>query len=85
MFSLEKTVSWLDGFLDLDSFRDDSNNSLQIAREGDGVALAAFGVDASVSFIREAAAAGAGLCIVVARARRQDGFHRAGMSRRADV
>ena len=64
MFSLEKTVSWLDGFLDLDSFRDDSNNSLQIAREGDGVALAAFGVDASVSFIREAAAAGAGLCIV---------------------
>ncbi len=68
MFSLEKTVSWLDGFLDLDSFRDDSNNSLQIAREGDGVALAAFGVDASVPFIREAAAAGAGEFAVEAKA-----------------
>ena len=62
--SVERAVTWLDRYLNLSDFDDVSNNSLQIAREGDALSLVAFGVDASVAFIREAAAAGAQLCVV---------------------
>ena len=62
--SVERAVTWLDRYLNLGDFDDVSNNSLQIAREGDALSLVAFGVDASVAFVREAAAAGAQLCVV---------------------
>ncbi len=62
--SVERIVTWLDRYLNLGEFDDVSNNSLQIAREGDALSLVAFGVDASVAFVREAAAAGAQLCVV---------------------
>jgi len=62
--SVERIVTWLDRYLNLGEFDDVSNNSLQIAREGDALSLVAFGVDASVAFLREAAAAGAQLCVV---------------------
>jgi dinuclear metal center YbgI/SA1388 family protein len=62
--TVERAVIWLDRYLGLMDFDDVSNNSLQIAREGEALSLVAFGVDASVSFIRAAAAAGAELCVV---------------------
>ena len=62
--SVERAVTWLDRYLNLGEFDDVSNNSLQIAREGDALSRIAFGVDASVAFVREAAAAGAQLCVV---------------------
>ena len=62
--SVDRVVTWLDRYLNLELFEDNSNNSLQIAREGDALSLVAFGVDASAAFVREAAAAGAQLCVV---------------------
>lgn len=61
---LSEAVAWLDGELEPERFDDVSNNGVQIAREGEDIGFVAFGVDASVSFIEKAAAAGAGLCVV---------------------
>ncbi len=61
---LSALVSWLDKTLDLAAFDDVSNNGLQLAREGEDVTTVAFGVDASVAFLEQAAAAGAELCVV---------------------
>ena len=61
---LEKIVEWLDKTLDVKAFSDVSNNGVQIARTGEDVAKAAFGVDASVRTVRAAAAAGAQRLVV---------------------
>jgi len=61
---LDRIVAWLDRKLDPGAFDDVSNNGIQIARRGEDVRLVAFGVDASAEFVRAAAEAGAGLCVV---------------------
>lgn len=61
---LERITSWLSRTLNCAAFDDVSNNGLQIAREGDEIKAVAFGVDASVAFLEEAAAAGAQLAVV---------------------
>ncbi len=61
---LAKITAWLNRELNIAAFDDVSNNGLQIDREGDEISLVAFGVDASVKFLKRAAAAGAGLCVV---------------------
>ena len=54
---LGKAVAWIDGALDVKSFRDNSNNGLQIDAGRGEVSKIAFGVDASVRFLEAAAAA----------------------------
>lgn len=61
---LRDIIAWLDRELEVSSFDDVSNNGLQIDREGDEITTVAFGVDASVAFLEQAAAAGAQLCVV---------------------
>ena len=61
---LDAIVKWIDDTLRVGSFHDVSNNGIQIARTGDDVGKVAFGVDASVAFIKEAAGWGAGLAVV---------------------
>jgi dinuclear metal center YbgI/SA1388 family protein len=61
---LEKIVSFINDTLNVKAFSDVSNNGLQIARRGDDVECVAFGVDASVKFIEEAASLGAQLAVV---------------------
>lgn len=61
---LKKIIEWLDKSLDVKAFSDVSNNGLQIARTGDDVTKVAFGVDASVRTVQDAAAAGAQLLVV---------------------
>ena len=61
---LGEIIGWLDRELESAKFDDVSNNGLQIAREGDGVSTVAFGVDASVAFLEQAARCGAQLCVV---------------------
>ena len=61
---LDAITAWLDAKLNPGSFDDVSNNGIQIARRGGEVKLVAFGVDASAEFMRAAAKAGAGLCVV---------------------
>ena len=60
---LGKAVAWIDGALDVKSFRDNSNNGLQIDAGRGEVSKIAFGVDASVRFLEAAAAAGAQLAV----------------------
>lgn len=61
---LKEIIDYLDKTLEIAKFKDSSNNGLQISRRGGDVAKVAFGVDASVSFIKAAAAAGCGLAVV---------------------
>lgn len=61
---LKEIIDYLDKTLEIEKFRDASNNGLQISRRGGDVAKVAFGVDASVSFIKAAADAGCGLAVV---------------------
>lgn len=61
---LSSALDWLAKELELGKFDDVSNNGLQIAREGDTVTRIAFGVDASVDFLKKAAEKGAELCVV---------------------
>ena len=61
---LSVALGWLDRELEISRFDDVSNNGLQIAREGDTVKRIAFGVDASVDFLKKAADSGAELCVV---------------------
>ena len=61
---LEQIVNWLDRTLDVKSFSDVSNNGIQIARSGDDVTKVAFGVDASVRTVLDAAEARAQLLVV---------------------
>ena len=62
--TLAKVVAWLDRALEIARFDDASNNGLQIARTGDGVATVAFAVDGSRASVEAAAAAGAELLVV---------------------
>ena len=64
MIPLAEAVRWLDATLESRKFDDVSNNGLQVARRGEDVRLAAFGVDASVAFLDGCAAAGAQLAVV---------------------
>lgn len=61
---LTQVVDWLDRTLSVHSFSDVSNNGLQIARRGTDVTHVAFGVDASLRTVRQAAAAGAHMLVV---------------------
>lgn len=61
---MHEIAGWLDGVLEVGKFDDVSNNGIQVAREGDDIASVAFGVDASVDFIKASADAGAQLCVV---------------------
>lgn len=61
---LSAALDWLSRELEIGRFDDVSNNGLQIAREGDTVKRIAFGVDASVDFLKKAADLGAELCVV---------------------
>ena len=62
--TIARIAAWLDGILEPSKFDDVSNNGLQVARTGDEVTRVAFGVDASVAFLRRAAEWGAELCVV---------------------
>lgn len=62
--NLSVALDWLAKELELGKFDDVSNNGLQIAREGDTITRIAFGVDASVDFLKKAAEKGAELCVV---------------------
>ena len=62
--TLAKVVAWLDRELEIARFDDASNNGLQIARTGEGVATVAFAVDGSRASVEAAAAAGAELLVV---------------------
>ncbi len=55
---------WIDNTLDVNAYNEVSNNGIQIAREGDEITKVAFGVDASVRFMKAAADVGAQLCVV---------------------
>ena len=59
-----RIVTWLDDLLDVASFDDVSNNSLQLERTGEDVSKVAFAVDASLESVRAAAAAKAQLLVV---------------------
>ena len=61
---LSEITEWIDRELEVGKFDDVSNNSLQISRRGDAISRVAFGVDASVDSIAQAAASGAELCVV---------------------
>ncbi len=61
---LEKIAAWLDETLDVARFSDVSNNGIQIDCTRRDVEKVAFGVDASVDFLRKAAAWGAALAVV---------------------
>lgn len=61
---LSAALDWLSRELEIGKFDDVSNNGLQIAREGDTVKRIAFGVDASVDFLKKATDSGAELCVV---------------------
>lgn len=61
---LAKITEWLDETLNVRGTADVSNNGIQIAREGEEVRKAAFGVDASLAFLQEAAEWGAELAVV---------------------
>lgn len=62
--TVEEVAGWLDRTLDVAKFNDVSNNGIQIARTGRDVRKVAFGVDASVDFLKKAAAWGADLAVV---------------------
>ena len=61
--ALREAVAWLDAALDAKAFRDSSNNGLQIDAGRGSVTKIAFGVDASVRFLKAAAAVGAQLAV----------------------